>query len=124
TQAYQVDWNIFLQRVAEAKSWGYVLAALTLAQKLVGAPLPDHILPRLAEQTPSSLRQRIEQMDLAYILRRTQQKPLITLSDRLRRGVKDRIEIARWAPTLAEKWRVWQTAVQFTRTDTAQMLKK
>ena len=33
-------------------------------------------------------------------------------------------EIARWAPTLAEKWRVWQTAVQFTRTDTAKMLKK
>ncbi len=120
----KVDWNIFLQRVAEAKSAGYVLAALTLAQKLVGAPLPDHILPKLAEQTPHSLRQRIEQMDLAYVLRRTQQKPLLTLGDRLRRGVKDRIEIARWAPTWGEKWRVWQTAVQFTRTDTAQMLKK
>ena len=124
TQANKVDWDIFLQRVAEAKSAGYVLAALTLAQKLVGAPLPDHILPQLAEQTPSGLHQRIKQMDLAYVLRRTQQKPLVTLGDRLQRGIKDRIEIARWAPTLAEKWRVWQTAVQFTRTDTVQMLKK
>ena len=120
----KMEWDTFLQRVAEAKSAGYVLAALTLAQKLVGAPLPDHILPKLAEQTPSSLRRRIDQMDLAYVLRRTQQKPLNTLADRLRRGVKDRIEIARWAPTLAEKWRVWQTAVQFTRTDTVKMLKK
>ncbi|MEZ4590314.1 MAG: nucleotidyltransferase family protein [Chloroflexota bacterium] len=124
TQANKVDWNIFLQRVTEAKSWGYVLAALTLAQKLVGAPLPEHILPKLAEQTPASLRQRIAQMDLAYVLRRTQQKPLNTLADRLQRGVQDRIEIARWAPTLGEKWRVWQTAVQFSRTDTAQMLRK
>ncbi|MBK8901514.1 MAG: nucleotidyltransferase family protein [Anaerolineaceae bacterium] len=124
TENGRVDWDTFLQRVAEAKSWGYVLAALTLAQKLVGAPLPEHILPQLAEQTPSSLRQRIAQMDLAYVLRRTQQKPLITLGDRLRRGIQDRVEIARWAPTLGEKWRVWQTAVQFTRTDTAQMLKK
>ena len=87
TQANRVDWDTFLQRVAEAKSWGYVLAALTLAQKLVGAPLPDHILVQLEEQTPSSLRQRIAQMDLAYVLRRTQQKPLNTLTDRLRRGV-------------------------------------
>lgn len=124
TQANRVDWDTFLPRVAEAKSAGYVLAALTLAQKLVGAPLPDHILPKLAEQTPASLRQRIDQMDLAYILRRTQQKPLTTLADRLRRGVQDRIEIARWAPTWGEKWRVWQTAVQFTRTDTAKMLRE
>jgi hypothetical protein len=124
TQANRVDWDTFLPRVAEAKSAGYVLAALTLAQKLVGAPLPDHILPKLAEQTPASLRQRIDQMDLAYILRRTQQKPLTTLADRLRRGMMDRIEIARWAPTWGEKWRVWQTAVQFTRTDTAKMLRE
>lgn len=120
----KVEWDTFLQRVDEAKSWGYVLAALTLAEKLVSAPLPAHILPKLAEQTPGSLRQRIAQMDLAYVLRRTQQKPLNTVADRLQRGVKDRIEIARWAPTLGEKWRVWQTAVQFTRTDTAQMLRK
>ena len=121
---HKIEWDLFLQRVTEAKSAGYVLAALTLAQKLVGVPLPEHILPKLAEQTPASLRQRIEQMDLAYVLRRTQQKPLNSLADRLQRGIKDRLEIARWAPTWGEKWRVWQTAVQFTRTDTAQMLRK
>jgi hypothetical protein len=124
TQANQVEWDDFLRRVVEAKSAGYVLAALTLAQKLVGAPIPEPILPKLAEQTPKNLRQRIAQMDLAYVLRRTQQKPLNTVADRLHRGVTDRIEIARWAPTWGEKWRVWQTAVQFTRTDTVQMLKK
>jgi hypothetical protein len=86
--------------------------------------VPKEVLLQLAEKTPNRLRQRVEQMDLAYVLRRTQQKPLVTLGDRLRRGVLDRIEIARWAPTLGEKWRVWQTAVQFSRTDTVQMLRK
>ncbi|GJM42080.1 MAG: hypothetical protein DHS20C20_23620 [Ardenticatenaceae bacterium] len=124
TQTNRVAWDTFLQRVSEAKSTGYVLAALTLAQKLVGAPIPPQILQQLAEQTPEPLRKRIDQMDLAFILRRTQQKPLTTLSDRLQRGIKDRMEIARWAPTFGEKLRVWQTAVQFTRTDTAKMLKK
>jgi hypothetical protein len=124
TQANKVDWTIFLRRVEEAGTTGYVLAALSLAQKLVSAPVPEDVFLQLAESTPKRLRQRIAQLDLAYMLRRTQQKPLVTLGDRLRRGVKDRIEIARWAPTLGEKWQVWQTAVQFSRTDTAKMLKK
>ncbi len=124
TQAGRVDWPLFLQQIQAANTAGYVLAALTLAQKLVGAPVPAATLAQLAEKTPSRLRQRSKQLDLAYVLRRTQQKPLITLGDRLRRGVKDRIEIARWAPTLGEKWRVWQTAVQFNRTDTVQMFRK
>jgi hypothetical protein len=124
TRANKMDWPIFLQRVGKANTHGYVLAALTLAQKLVDASVPKEVLLQLAEKTPNRLRQRIEQMDLAYVLRRTQQKPLVTLGDRLRRGVLDRIEIARWAPTLGEKWRVWQTAVQFSRTDTVQMLRK
>lgn len=124
TQANKVDWEIFLRRVEEARTAGYVLAALSLAQKLVSAPVPEGVLLQLAEKTPDRLRQRITQMDLAYVLRRTQQKPLVTLGDRLRRGIKDRVEIARWAPTWNEKWRVWQTAVQFSRTDTAQMLRK
>lgn len=124
TQSNKVAWDEFLRRVEAAKTAGYVLAALSLAQKLVGAPVPAELLSQLSEKTPQRLRQRIAQMDLTYVLRRTQQKPLVTLGDRLRRGVKDRLEIARWAPTLRGKWRVWQTAVQFTRTDTAQMLRK
>lgn len=124
TQAGKFDWDIFLARVHTAKSSGYVLAALSLAQKLISAPVPEQILIQLATQTPQRQRQRISQIDLAYVLRRTQQKPLTTISRRLRRGVQDRLEIARWAPTFAGKLRVWQTAVQFTRTDTAQLLKK
>jgi hypothetical protein len=123
-QANKVDWSAFLQRVQEANTAGYVLAALTLAHKLVSTPVPTDMLTQLAERTPGRLRQRIAHMDLAYVLRRTQQKPLLTPGDRLRRGIKDRLEIARWAPTLGEKLRVWQTAVQFSRTDTAQMLRK
>ncbi len=124
TRSNKVEWVTFLQRVQEANTAGYVLAALTLAQKLVSAPVPAEVLAQLAEMTPDNLRQRIAQLDLAYVLRRTQQKPLVSLGDRLRRGFKDRVEIARWAPTWGEKWRVWQTAVQFSRTDTAQMLRK
>jgi hypothetical protein len=123
-QANKVDWQIFLQRVQAVNTFGYVLAALTLAHKLISAPLPEEVLAQLAQKTPRHLAKRIVQLDLAYILRRTQQKPLVTLSDRLRRGIKDRMEIARWAPTLRGKLKVWQTAVQFTRTDTAQMLRK
>jgi Uncharacterised nucleotidyltransferase len=123
-QAGKLDWDIFLERVQATNSSGYVLAALTLAQKLISAPVPETVLSKLAAQTPSRLRQRIDKLDLAYVLRRTQQKPLVTLADRLRRGVQDRVEIARWAPTIVGKLRVWQTAVQFTRTDTAQLLKK
>jgi len=124
TQANKVDWPIFMQRVQAAKTSGYVLAALSLAEKLISAPIPEAILAQLASQTPSRLRQRIDTLDLTYVLRRTQQKPLNTLGDRLRRGVQDRVEIARWASTFGGKLRVWQTAVQFTRTDTAQLLKK
>jgi hypothetical protein len=123
TQAGRLDWGIFLARVQAAQSSGYVLAALTLAQKLLSAPVPAAVLAQLAAQTPSRLRQRISRLDLAYVLRRTQQKPLVTLGDRLRRGIKDRVEIARWSPTFGGKLRVWQTAVQITRTDTAQLLK-
>ena len=124
TEAGKLDWSIFLQRVQAAKTSGYVLAALSLAQKLVRASIPADVVHRLAETVPTKLQQRISQLDLAYVLRRTQQKPLITVGDRLKRGIKDRVEIARWAPTLGEKWRVWQTAVQFNRTDTAQLLRK
>ena len=124
TASNRVDWSRFLQHVQTHQTFGYVLAALRLAQKLISAPVPDNILPELSAKTPDALQQRIDQLDLAYVLRRTQQKPLNTLGDRLRRGFKDRVEIARWAPTVGEKMRVWQTAVQFTRTDTAQMLRK
>ena len=124
TQANKVNWARFVQRVQQANTFGYTLAALTLAHKLIGAPVPADVLTQLADETPRRLRLRIEELDLAYVLRRTQQKPLVTLGDRLRRGIKDRTEIARWASTLGEKCRVWQTAVQFSRTDTAQLLRK
>lgn len=123
-QSGKVDWPIFLQRVQTAATQGYVLAALTLGQKLIGVAVPDEVLQNLADATPPALRQRVATLDLAYVLRRTQQKPLVSLGQRLQRGFKDRAEIARWSPTLAGKLRVWQTAVQFTRTDTAKMLRK
>ena len=123
-QSGKVVWPTFLQRVQTAATQSYVLAALTLGQKLIGVPVPDEILQKLAEATSTALRQRIATLDLAYVLRRTQQKPLVSLGQRLQHGFKDRAEIARWSPTLAGKLRVWQTAVQFTRTDTAQLLRK
>jgi hypothetical protein len=48
----------------------------------------------------------------------------VTLWQRLRRGVEDRRETARWASRPVDKWRVWQTAVSFHKTDTAALLKQ
>jgi hypothetical protein len=122
TQAGGLNWPTFLQRAQECLATGFVLAALTLAHKLLDAPIPPEILEALAATTPRDLRLRVSQLDLAYVLRRTQQAPLTSLPQRLRRGMQDRLEIARWAPTLSGKLRVWQTAVQFSRTDTGQLL--
>jgi hypothetical protein len=48
----------------------------------------------------------------------------VTLGQRLRRGWQDRQETARWAGSLAEKWQVWQTALAFHKTDTANLFIK
>lgn len=121
-QAGAVDWPTFVARAMARHAAPYVLAAFTLAQNLLNAPVPPGVMADLEQATPARLRQRIERLDLSYVLRRTQQKPLTTISQRIRRGLSDRAETARWAPDWAGRWRVWKTALNVPRTDTGRML--
>jgi hypothetical protein len=122
TQSCRLDWQTVTQRGINYQAASYVYAALSLAHKLLGAPVPDDARHELAQATPRSLRRRIEQLDLTDILQRTQQKPLTTIRQRLRRGLQDRAETARWATNWRGRWQVWQTALQPGKTDTGRML--
>ena len=98
------------------------MAALTLAQKLLGAPVPASALDSLAQATPTPLRRRIAALGLPDVLKRTQQKPLTSIFQRLRRGLADRAETASWAPDRRGQWQVWQTALDIAKTDTGRLL--
>ena len=111
TNRTEVNWSDFLNRANYTKSAPFALASLTLARKLIGAPIPEHVITALAQSTPASLRGRIDSLDLDYIMRRSQQKPLTTSAQRIRRGIHDRAEDARWTVNWRERWQVWQTAL-------------
>ncbi len=117
-----IDWETLVIRACDRQAEPYVYAALTLTQKLVHAPVPAVILAQLEKTIPARLRHRIDQLDLAYVLQRTQQRPFSSLPHRLRHGLSERIEIAQWATDWQSKWRVWQTALQWHKTDTARLL--
>jgi hypothetical protein len=116
------DYPAFVQRALERCAAPYALAALTLAHKLLGAPVPAPVLDALSQATPSPLRNRIAALGLADVLKRTQQKPLTSIPQRLRRGLADRAETASWATDWRGRWRVWQTMLDFAKTDTGRML--
>jgi hypothetical protein len=117
-----INWTAFVARAQFTRSSPYVLAALTLAHKLLGAPIPPDVLTQLSQATPSPLRQRISNLSLADVLKRTQQKPITTLPERIRRGLADRAETARWAADWRGRWQVWRSAFNIFATDTGQML--
>ncbi len=120
----QIDWPVFVHRAIDCRAGPYTLAALTLAQKLLAAPIPESVCEQLASATPAPLRERIARLGLDDILRRTQQKPLTTISQRIGRGLNDRMEAARWAADWRSQMRVWQTALNVGSTDTGRMLLK
>jgi hypothetical protein len=122
TQAGTVDWPIFTNRAKDQKAVPYALAALNLAARLLKAPIPEDVLKELSQATSPHLRNYILNLDLQHILQRTQQKPLTTLPQRLKRGFQDRAETARWADSLSARWQIWRTILTPTRTDTGQML--
>lgn len=117
-----MPWHDFVQRSAGQGAAPYALAALHLAEHLVGAAFPSHVRMELVSAVPSSLQHYIETLDLAYVIGRTQQAPATTLAQRVRRGIIDRAEVARWAPTWAGRWEVVKTALLVTRTDTGRLL--
>jgi hypothetical protein len=117
-----VDWGEVLGLARAQCSAGFVYAALRLAGRSLGAPVPAAALQALAQSAPRRVRAVAETLSVADVLRRTQQPPLRRLRQRLARGVADRAETARWAHSLAEWLRVWWTLFDVTRTDTWHML--
>ena len=111
-----------LERVGVTRSAPFVYAALVLARKLLGAPLPGELMSGLADMVPTAQRSRIEALDLRHVLNRTQQKPIHSLSERLRRGFRDRAETASWAPDWRGRLAVWRTALEIWKTDTGRMV--
>ena len=122
TRNSEMDWETFVQRARAAHAQVYAFAALQLARQLVSANTDGNAMTALATGIQSGLRRRVEQLGLTEILQRTQQRPLRTIPQRIARGLHDRAEAARWAPDLRGRWRIWQTALRASRTDTGQML--
>lgn len=118
------DWTVFAERAVAQRAAPFALAALKLAHDLLAAPVPDATFRALAAAIPASSHRYVTRLGLADILRRTQQSPLITIAQRIRRGFSDRAEAARWAGGWRGRWQVWQTALRVGRTDTAQLLLK
>jgi hypothetical protein len=122
TRAGGIAWQAFADRAVARRAAPYALAALTLARDLLGAPAPDHVMDSLARATPERMRSRIARLGLPDVLRRTQQKPLRSIPQRIVRGLRDRAETARWALDWRSRWQVWKTALAVGRTDTGRML--
>lgn len=120
----RIDWQTFTGRAIANQAAPYALAGLSLAQKLLQAPIPAEPCQTLRQATPRSLAKRIANLSLDDVLRRSQQKPLTTIPQRIQRGLQDRAETARWAPNWRGRWQVWRTALKIGQTDTGRMLLK
>jgi len=122
TRGLPLHWPIFVKRAIDSRAAPYALAALTLAHKLLSAPIPDSVFVTLSSATPAPLCRRISTLGLADLLKRTQQKPLTSIARRVQRGLADRAETASWAADWKGRWQVWQTAFNVANTDTGRLL--
>lgn len=119
----RLDWSLLLSLAGQAKTQVFLYASLHWARQLYQASIPQSVLDKLARECPAGLITYVQSFTAQDILRRTQPPPLVTLGQRLRRGIWDRWETARWANSLSAKWKVWQTALAFHKTDTAKLFK-
>ena len=122
SQTLPVDWPILTARARARQATPFLYAALHLATTIFGAPVPQRTLVELHDACPASLAQRIQRMNLDDVVQQTQRPPLVTVRQRLLRGVSDRRDTATWAPGLAGKWAVWRTAIDVGATDTGKLL--
>jgi hypothetical protein len=120
----ELDWGQIITLAQQAQAQPFIYAALYWAKTIFNAPVPGEPLLRLQRQCPPDLVNYIQALDGPAIFRRTQQPPLNTLAQRLQRGLQDRRETARWANSVTAKWKVWQTALAFHKTDTASLFQK
>lgn len=122
SQTLPVNWQTLTARARDCRAIPFLYAALHLAWKVYGAPIPAQTLNDLHDACPPAQARRIERMGLEDVVQQTQRPPLVTIRQRLARGVSDRSETAQWAPNLAGKWAVWRTAVDIGKTDTGKLL--
>ena len=122
SQALPVNWKILLDRSHERHATPFLYAALHLAGQIFAAPVPPEVLTQMQTGCPSSLARRIQAMGLPDVMQQTQRPPLVSVRQRLTRGISDRRETAQWATTWQDKWAVWQTAVDIGRTDTGKLI--
>ena len=120
----ELDWEHVVALSQKAQAGPYIYAALFWAKTIFGTTVPDQALQALRQSASPDLVTYIESFEATAILKRTQQPPLVTLGQRLKRGLQDRHETARWTTSLVGKWRVWQTALAWHRTDTVHLLQK
>lgn len=118
----ELDWNQILDLTGQAGAQPFAYAALYWAKTLYQAPVPAGPLQQLKAACPPDLIHYIHGLTASGLFRRTQQPPLKTVGQRLKKGLADRRETARWAGSLRAKWRIWQTALAFYKTDTASLL--
>jgi hypothetical protein len=118
------EWDQLLKLARAAGAQPFVYAALYWAKTIYRVPLPSAPLSALEQDCHPALLAYIQELGAKGLLHRTQHVPLVTLSQRLKRGLLDRKETARWADSPAKKWKVWQTALAFHKTDTADLLKR
>ncbi|MCB0041664.1 MAG: nucleotidyltransferase family protein, partial [Caldilinea sp.] len=122
SQTLPLNWEMLAARARDRQAIPFLYAALHLASNIYGAPIPARTLAGLHDACSSRQAQRIERMGLADVVQQTQRPPLVTIRQRLARGISDRRETAQWAPTVAGKWAVWRTAVDIGKTDTGKLL--
>jgi hypothetical protein len=119
-----LNWPELVRLTKVAQAERFVYASLYWASIIFKAPVPTTTLTELRAECPPTLVAYIHAFDAATIFKRTQHPPLVTLAQRLRRGLQERQETARWAGSVAGKWKVWQTALAFHKTDTINLLQK
>lgn len=117
-----LDWAQVQTLARQAQAGPFLYAALYWASNLYHAPVPEPVLPSLAARCDPNLLATIHGLTAEALLQRTQQPPLVSLGQRLRRGLADRREAARWAASPAERRRIWQTALAVHKTDTVSLL--
>ena len=120
--APQIHWDDVLERARQRGAAPFVYAALRLASLALAAPVPGPVLGELASLCPARSRRVAEMLTLRNVMTRTQRSPVTTLSQRLGRGWQDRAEVARWAGTPADQWKVWRTLLDVAHTDTGELL--
>jgi hypothetical protein len=119
-----LDWDLLAARSQERLAIPFVYAALHLASEVFAAPVPPDVLTRLRLECPSALASTIDKLGLVDVMQQTQRPPLVSVRQRLVRGIQDRRATARWATTWQGKWAVWRTALAVDKTDTGRLITK